>query len=73
MIYKLIVVETTAGLGLKTWIKNFIYCEEDFSPLIIELCLILSDSPLAQEVPECQRWEKLQDSTCVCKMPYECG
>lgn len=23
--------------------------------------------------PECQPWEKLQNSKCVCKMPYECG
>ncbi|KYO29039.1 complement component C7 [Alligator mississippiensis] len=23
--------------------------------------------------PKCQPWEKLQQSQCVCKMPYECG
>ncbi|CAH2296431.1 complement component C7 [Pelobates cultripes] len=23
--------------------------------------------------PKCQPWEKIQDSKCTCKMPYECG
>uniref|UniRef100_A0A8D0H868 Complement component C7 n=1 Tax=Sphenodon punctatus TaxID=8508 RepID=A0A8D0H868_SPHPU len=23
--------------------------------------------------PECQPWEKVQESKCVCKLPYECG
>lgn len=23
--------------------------------------------------PDCQPWEKVQEATCVCKMPYECG
>ncbi|KAK2117795.1 hypothetical protein P7K49_004682 [Saguinus oedipus] len=31
------------------------------------------DTPLTQAAPKCQRWEKLQNSKCVCKMPYECG
>ncbi|XP_058536025.1 complement component C7 [Ochotona princeps] len=44
-----------------------------WNPEMKNVQCVQKDSPLAQEVPECQRWEKLQDSTCVCKMPYECG
>ncbi|XP_004678532.1 PREDICTED: complement component C7 isoform X2 [Condylura cristata] len=29
--------------------------------------------PVTEAVPTCQPWEKLQNSRCVCKMPYECG
>lgn len=31
------------------------------------------DASLTQAAPECQLWEKVQHSRCVCKMPYECG
>nr|XP_044988574.1 complement component C7 isoform X1 [Jaculus jaculus] len=34
---------------------------------------VQKDVPLSPAVPVCQRWEKLQNSRCVCKMPYECG
>ncbi|XP_008582528.1 PREDICTED: complement component C7 [Galeopterus variegatus] len=34
---------------------------------------VQKDTPLTQAVPKCQHWEKLQNSRCVCKMPYECG
>ncbi|KAL1783022.1 complement component C7 [Sigmodon hispidus] len=29
--------------------------------------------PPAAAAPACQLWEKLQNSQCICKMPYECG
>ncbi|XP_029072270.1 complement component C7 isoform X1 [Monodon monoceros] len=44
-----------------------------WSPEMKNVQCVQKDAPLAPEVPECQRWEKLQNSRCVCKMPYECG
>ncbi|EQB79060.1 complement component C7 [Camelus ferus] len=44
-----------------------------WSPEMKNVQCVQKDAPLVQKVPECQRWEKLQNSRCVCKMPYECG
>lgn len=44
-----------------------------WSPEMKNVQCVQKDSPVRQAVPECQRWEKLQNSRCVCKMPYECG
>ncbi|XP_011821752.1 PREDICTED: complement component C7 [Mandrillus leucophaeus] len=44
-----------------------------WSPEMKNARCVQKDNPLTQAVPECQRWEKLQNSRCVCKMPYECG
>ncbi|XP_029797128.1 complement component C7 [Suricata suricatta] len=46
-------------------------CGEDLQWLVGEMHCQNTTSTLA--VPECQLWEKLQNSRCVCKMPYECG
>lgn len=44
-----------------------------WNPEMKNVQCVQKDAPLTQAVPECQRWEKLQNSRCVCKMPYECG
>ncbi|KAM4869966.1 complement component C7 [Urocitellus parryii] len=44
-----------------------------WSPEMKNVQCVQKDTPLTQAVPKCQRWEKLQNSRCVCKMPYECG
>uniref|UniRef100_H0Y0Y5 Complement component C7 n=1 Tax=Otolemur garnettii TaxID=30611 RepID=H0Y0Y5_OTOGA len=44
-----------------------------WSPEMKNARCVQKDAPLTQAVPGCQRWEKLQNSRCVCKMPYECG
>ncbi|XP_004448265.1 complement component C7 [Dasypus novemcinctus] len=44
-----------------------------WSPEMKNAQCVQKDAPLTLEVPECQRWEKIQNSRCVCKMPYECG
>lgn len=36
-------------------------------------CVQKVTSTLTPAAPACQPWEKLQNSKCVCKMPYECG
>ncbi|XP_057645974.1 complement component C7 [Chionomys nivalis] len=36
-------------------------------------CVQKDTTPLPPAAPACQPWEKLQNSKCVCKMPYECG
>lgn len=36
-------------------------------------CVRKDTTPLPPAAPACQPWEKLQNSKCVCKMPYECG
>lgn len=36
-------------------------------------CVEKVTSTLTPAAPACQPWEKLQNSKCVCKMPYECG
>ncbi|XP_076973179.1 complement component C7 [Tamandua tetradactyla] len=44
-----------------------------WSPEMKNVQCVQKDAPLTVAVPKCQRWEKLQNSRCVCKMPYECG
>lgn len=44
-----------------------------WSPETETLRCVQQGTPSTQAVPECQPWEKLQNSRCVCKMPYECG
>lgn len=44
-----------------------------WSPEMKSVRCVPKDTPVTQAVPICQRWEKLQNSKCVCKMPYECG
>lgn len=44
-----------------------------WSPEMKNVQCVRKEAPLAKKVPECQLWEKLQNSKCVCKMPYECG
>uniref|UniRef100_A0A452RW49 Complement component C7 n=1 Tax=Ursus americanus TaxID=9643 RepID=A0A452RW49_URSAM len=44
-----------------------------WSPDMKSVRCVQKDAPLPPAVPECQLWEKLQNSRCVCKMPYECG
>ncbi|XP_022348765.1 complement component C7 isoform X1 [Enhydra lutris kenyoni] len=44
-----------------------------WSPDMKGVQCVKKDAPLPPAVPECQRWEKLKNSRCVCKMPYECG
>uniref|UniRef100_A0A8C0X924 Complement component C7 n=1 Tax=Castor canadensis TaxID=51338 RepID=A0A8C0X924_CASCN len=44
-----------------------------WSPDMRNTQCVQRDTPLTQAVPECQPWEKLQNSRCICKMPYECG
>uniref|UniRef100_A0A8I3WT39 Complement component C7 n=1 Tax=Callithrix jacchus TaxID=9483 RepID=A0A8I3WT39_CALJA len=44
-----------------------------WSPEMKNVRCVQKDTPLTQAVPKCQLWEKLQNSRCVCKMPYECG
>ncbi|KAK7804898.1 hypothetical protein U0070_027615 [Myodes glareolus] len=36
-------------------------------------CVQKDTTTLPPAAPACQPWEKLQNSKCVCKMPYECG
>uniref|UniRef100_G3QIF7 Complement component C7 n=1 Tax=Gorilla gorilla gorilla TaxID=9595 RepID=G3QIF7_GORGO len=44
-----------------------------WSPEMKNARCVQKENLLTQAVPKCQRWEKLQNSRCVCKMPYECG
>ncbi|XP_049718882.1 complement component C7 [Elephas maximus indicus] len=44
-----------------------------WSPEMKNVQCVRKGAHMTQAVPVCQRWEKLQDSRCVCKMPYECG
>ncbi|XP_072680880.1 complement component C7 isoform X1 [Canis lupus baileyi] len=44
-----------------------------WSPDMKNVQCVKKDAPLIPAGPKCQRWEKLQNSRCVCKMPYECG
>ncbi|XP_016003454.2 complement component C7 isoform X2 [Rousettus aegyptiacus] len=44
-----------------------------WSPEVKDVRCVQKDTPLTQAVPKCQPWEKLQNSRCVCKLPYECG
>ncbi|XP_007948726.1 complement component C7 [Orycteropus afer afer] len=44
-----------------------------WSPEMKNVQCVRKGANSTQAVPECQRWEKLQNSGCVCKMPYECG
>ncbi|KAM9693909.1 complement component C7 isoform 1-T1 [Trichechus inunguis] len=44
-----------------------------WSPEMKNVQCVRKGATLTQAVPVCQPWEKLQDSRCVCKMPYECG
>ncbi|KAM7147544.1 complement component C7 [Molossus nigricans] len=43
-----------------------------WSPEIRSARCVRKDAPLTQAVPVCQPWEKVKDSRCVCKLPYEC-
>ncbi|EDL03388.1 mCG114322 [Mus musculus] len=36
-------------------------------------CVQKATSTPPPAAPACQPWEKLQNSKCICKMPYECG
>lgn len=44
-----------------------------WSPEMKNARCVQKDAPITQAAPECQLWEKVQSSRCVCKMPYECG
>lgn len=44
-----------------------------WSPEMKSVQCVQKEAPLTQAVPKCQHWEKLQNSRCVCKLPYECG
>ncbi|ELK06090.1 Complement component C7, partial [Pteropus alecto] len=44
-----------------------------WSPEVKNVRCVQKDTILTQAVPKCQHWEKLQNSRCVCKLPYECG
>lgn len=44
-----------------------------WSPEMKSVQCVQKEAPLTQAVPKCQPWEKLQNSRCVCKLPYECG
>ncbi|XP_037655093.1 complement component C7 isoform X2 [Choloepus didactylus] len=44
-----------------------------WSPEMKNIQCVQKDVPLTPGVPKCWPWEKLQNSRCVCKMPYECG
>uniref|UniRef100_A0A8C6R2T0 Complement component C7 n=1 Tax=Nannospalax galili TaxID=1026970 RepID=A0A8C6R2T0_NANGA len=44
-----------------------------WSPDMKNTQCVQKETTLTPTVPECQLWEKLQNSKCVCKMPYECG
>lgn len=44
-----------------------------WSPEMKSIQCVQKEAPLTQAVPKCQHWEKLQNSRCVCKLPYECG
>lgn len=44
-----------------------------WSPEVKDVQCVQREAPLTPKVPKCQPWEKLQNSRCVCKMPYECG
>uniref|UniRef100_A0A3Q2KNA7 Complement component C7 n=1 Tax=Equus caballus TaxID=9796 RepID=A0A3Q2KNA7_HORSE len=44
-----------------------------WSPEIKNVRCVQKGAPSTHTVPACQRWEKLKNSRCVCKMPYECG
>ncbi|XP_036165951.1 complement component C7 [Myotis myotis] len=43
-----------------------------WSPEIKDVRCVHRDGPVTQAVPRCQPWEKVKNSRCVCKMPYEC-
>ncbi|XP_006889645.1 PREDICTED: complement component C7 [Elephantulus edwardii] len=44
-----------------------------WSPEMKNIHCVWKEVPEKQPVPKCQLWEKVQNSRCVCKMPYECG
>ncbi|XP_037385538.1 complement component C7 [Talpa occidentalis] len=44
-----------------------------WSPEMKNVRCVQKALPVTESVPACQPWEKLQNSRCVCKMPYECG
>ncbi|VFV36298.1 complement component c7-like [Lynx pardinus] len=44
-----------------------------WSPDMKNVQCVQKETTLTLAVPECQPWEKLKNSRCVCKMPYECG
>lgn len=44
-----------------------------WSPEMQSVRCVQKDTPVTPAGPVCQRWEKVQNSRCVCKMPYECG
>ncbi|XP_066234550.1 complement component C7 [Saccopteryx leptura] len=43
-----------------------------WSPEIKDARCVRKDAPLMPAVPICQPWEKVRNSRCVCKLPYEC-
>ncbi|KAM6224366.1 complement component C7 [Rhynchocyon petersi] len=44
-----------------------------WSPEMKDVQCVRKVTPVIQAEPKCQLWEKVQNSRCVCKMPYECG
>lgn len=43
-----------------------------WSPEIKDVHCVHRESPVTQAAPQCQPWEKVKNSRCVCKLPYEC-
>ncbi|XP_016079270.1 PREDICTED: complement component C7 isoform X2 [Miniopterus natalensis] len=43
-----------------------------WSPEIKDAHCVQKDAPVTQAVPKCRPWEKVKNSRCVCKLPYEC-
>ncbi|KAF0880856.1 CO7 protein, partial [Crocuta crocuta] len=68
-----VTISCSGGMSLKG--PSVFLCGSSlkWSPDMKNAQCVQKDTTLTLAAPECQPWEKLQNSRCVCKMPYECG
>ncbi|XP_006875466.1 PREDICTED: complement component C7 [Chrysochloris asiatica] len=68
-----VTLSCSGGMSLEGPVTFLCGSSLKWSPEMKNARCVQKETPLKQAEPECQRWEKLQNARCVCKMPYECG
>ncbi|XP_049504678.1 complement component C7 isoform X3 [Panthera uncia] len=68
-----VTISCSGGMSLKGSSTFLCGSSLKWSPDMKNVQCVQKETTLTLAVPECQPWEKLKNSRCVCKMPYECG
>nr|XP_060490049.1 complement component C7 [Panthera onca] len=68
-----VTISCSGGMSLKGPSTFLCGSSLKWSPDMKNVQCVQKETTLTLAVPECQPWEKLKNSRCVCKMPYECG